>query len=153
MQFTPMNEEQYALRNVWAKGWYACEVAKCEEGKSKAGNSYFKCDTIIFNEMGQQKYVTSYLIAQGEAAWQLRSAAEAFGLLDQYRGGTLMPHDLVGKRAFAKVAIEEDKTGQYDPKNKIGDYRKELPKKLAPKDNHAGKGATSAPELDDEIPF
>jgi hypothetical protein len=153
MQFTPMNEDQYAMRNVWPKGWYACEVAKCEEGKSKKGNSYFKCDTIIFNEKGQQKYVTTYLIAEGEAAWQLRSAAEAFGLLEQYRAGVLAPHDLIGRKAFAKVGIEHDDTGQYDPKNKISDYRDQLPKKLAEKDNHTSSGSGSAPELNDDIPF
>lgn len=149
MPYTTVNEDEYAMRNCWPKGWYPCKIVKCEEGRSQKGNSYFKCENIVYNASGHQKYVTSYLNGEGAAAWQLRSAAEAFGLLEQYRAGTLTPHDLIEKTAYCKVAIEEDETGQYEPKNKIADYRDKMPKKAG----EQAVPATGKPDVDDEIPF
>ncbi|MBZ5673690.1 MAG: hypothetical protein LAP61_05530 [Acidobacteriia bacterium] len=153
MSYQPIDEKEYAMRNVWPKGWYGATVVTAAdsvvEQTSAKGNVMFKTQIDVYNQSGAFKRITCYIIASGQAAWQLRSAAEAFGVLDQYRAGTLRPDDLKGRSGFVKLGIDEDETGQYEPKNVIADYRKELPKKVA----QTMQQPHSADLTDDSIPF
>lgn len=153
MNFTPINEEEYVMRNVWPKGWYPCTVQTCEEGTSQKGNSFLKCEIDVYSATGAFKRITNYIMVDGKAAWQLRAAAEAFGLLEQYRAGALQSHEMVGKSAFVKVGIDEDKTGQYPPKNVISDYRDKLPKKAEQANVTANVNDQPSTDIDDNLPF
>lgn len=153
MQFTPIDEKEYAMRDVWPSGWYAATIGDAPtsviEKISKSGNNMFQVNLIVYGENGGFKLLTAYIMADGKAAFQLREAAEAFGVLEQYREGKLTAEDLKGKSGYVKLGIEEDLTGQYKPKNKIVSYRAELPKNAV-----TPKVDANAPLLgDDEIPF
>jgi dolichyl-phosphate-mannose--protein O-mannosyl transferase len=91
------------------KAKYPCTIVKCEDTKSqKTGDAMFIATVHIFNESGGYRIVTAYTMGEGNAEWQLRSAAEAFNVLESYKMGSINAHDLEGKSAFAKVGIEED---------------------------------------------
>lgn len=155
MKITPMDEKEYSMRNVWPKGVYPCTVVKCEEGVGKnSGSPFFKCETHIFNENGNFRTVTTYVMAGGKAGWQIRSAAEAFNVLDQYRAGELATHDLEGRSAFAKVGIEEDESGQYEPKNIIREFTNKAPKSKEPSATPpSDHPVNTVPMINDDIPF
>lgn len=155
MKVSPVDEKEYAMRNVWPKGVYPCHIAKAEEGNSqKSGDPFFKCEVQIFHDNGGYRTVTAYIMAAGKAAWQLRSAAEAFGVLDKYRAGGIDAHDLEGKSAFAKVGIEEDEKGQYPPKNIIREFTNKPPKSKTVAANHEPPpGHPAAEMVSDDIPF
>lgn len=156
MKVAPVDEKEYSMRNVWPKGVYPCTVAKCEEGASKkSGDPFFKCEVQIFNDAGNYRTVTSYIMGAGKAAWQLRSAAEAFNVLEKYRAGELTTHDIEGKNAYAKVGVEEDESGQYGPKNIIREFTAKPPKSKATDGASAPSGhpVNDEPPLDDSIPF
>ncbi|CAK9249805.1 unnamed protein product [Sphagnum jensenii] len=95
-------------------------------------------------------------MAEGKAAFQLRSCAEAFGVLEQYKSGTLSEDDLKGRTGFVKLGVQVDKEGVYPDKNVIADFRKSMPGKVKAKDIVVKKVNTKAEteqDLSDSIPF
>lgn len=155
MKVAPIDEKEYSMRNTWQKGVYPCTIVKCEEGNSKkSGDPFFKCEVHIFNENGNFRTITTYVMAAGKAAWQLRSAVEAFGVLEKYKAGGVESYDFEGRSAFAKVGIEEDESGQYEPKNIIREFTNKAPKakevSQTPPANHP---VIETPMLNDDIPF
>jgi hypothetical protein len=154
MLIQPVDETEYVMRNVWPKGTYPCTIVKAEEGNSqKTGDPFFKCEVQVFHSNGGFKTITTYVMAAGKAAWQLRSAAEAFGVLEKYRAGGVDAIDFEGKNAFAKLGIEEDETGQYPPKNTIREFTSKPPKSKATNNDGPPPGHPAAADMDDTIPF
>lgn len=159
MNFTPMDEKAYEMRNVWPKGWYNAYVSDHDEavieGASKnTGDKYFKTNFQVYNADGGFKLITTYIMVEGKAEWQMRSAAEALGLLDSYKAGTLQPDDLKGKSCWVRLAEEIDKTGTYAPKNKIADFSATPPKGVTNTAAPAPVSEVKAPaEYDDDMPF
>lgn len=160
MNYEVVTDEAYKMRGVWPKGWYAANVKypgsepTVTVRKSKSELNMFVVDFEVFNTEGALKNIRSYVMAEGKAAWQLRSAAEALGLLEAYRAGTLAADDLVGKSCWVKLDIEEDPTGQYEPKNVIRDYS-DKPKgsATASPSQSVTASASARADLDDDIPF
>ena len=164
-KFTPVSENDYAehqkeqkLRFVWPIGWYSAMISDapdgCTEGLGSSGNMYFKTIFIVYNDEGKEKKVFNYVMAEGKAAFQLRSLAEAVGALDEYKAGILDEDTLKGKTCFVKLGLEKDENGKYDPKNIITQFATTLPgkekslapgKKMTKKENEA--------DLGDSIPF
>jgi hypothetical protein len=102
----------------------------------------------------EYRIVTTHIMAEGNASWQLRSAAEAFGVLETYRMGTLNAHDLEGKSAFAKVGIQEE-SGVYEPKNVIREFTAKAPKAQSAGGNApAGRSVAAGEDFaNQDIPF
>lgn len=123
-----MSEREYkeSRSNIWPAGTYPCEIIKCDEKVSKSGNKMFECVVKLYNDQGHTTNVFSYLIAEGRAAWQLRSAAESFGLLDKYNAGDLDDLDFHGRSAYAVVGIQKA-TDEYPEKNVIKSFKAAAP--------------------------
>lgn len=156
MKIVPMNETEYSMRNVWPKGTYPCHINKAEEGNSqKSGDPFFKFEVQIFNESDNYRTIKAFVMAAGKAQWQLRSAVEAFGLLDKYHNGSVEAFDFEGKDAFAKVGVEEDKSGVFDPKNVIREFTNKAPKakEVTASTDGPPPGHPAAAPIDDSIPF
>lgn len=153
-KFTPVSESDYAARNVWPAGWYAAEITESTERLSQNGNLMFETKFQVFNDDGKHRLITGYVMVDGKAAFQMRACAEAFGVLDEYKAGTLSETDLVGKSGYVKLVVEHDANGTYPDKNKIADYKKSMPGTISAKD--VPKPTSTAPsskDLDDSIPF
>lgn len=155
-KITPISETEYKARNAWPIGWYAATVVdapdSCIEKLSNAGNLMFVTKFQVYNDDGKMKFVTAYIMADGAAAWQLRSASEALGVLDQYRAGEIKENDLKGKSCFVKLGIEIDKDGVYEDKNVIKEFKKKMPGKITAADIPKPTEA-KASYIDDSIPF
>lgn len=170
-KFTPMDDTAYndhkreqAMRFVWPAGWYEATVSDAEDGcterVSNAGNLMFETKFQVFNSEGKMKKITAYVMADGKTAFQLRACAEAFGVLDEYKAGTLSEDDLKGKSGFVKLSVETDPTGTYEPKNVIKDYKNALPGTVARPvtekrkyEIKTSKADVKPDDLDDSIPF
>ncbi len=160
-KYTPVDEEQYATRNILAPGWYPATISNapdgCVERLSSNGNLMFETKFQVFKDDGSFRLITAYVMAEGKAAYQLRSCAEAFGVLEEYKAGNLSEEDLKGKNGYVKVVTDIDKDGLYPDKNKIADFRKSMPGTVSAKDLPKFKPMKSKKEaeadLDDSIPF
>lgn len=122
MNVQPVNEDECELRNVWPVGWYPCTIAAAEEKVSGNGNGFFRCEVQVFSESGLVRRVMANIMDTGNAAFQLREAAEALDLLEKYRAGQPEAADLVGRSAYCKLA------GQYEQTDIVRSRRKEAPK-------------------------
>lgn len=159
-KFEPIDEKEYKARNTWPAGWYSATISDapdgCTERMSNSGNMMFETKIQVFNEDGKMRLITAYILAEGKAAFQLRSAAEAFGVLDEYRAGTLTEDDLKGKSGYVKLGIQIDKDGVYPDKNVIADYKKTMPGTVKAEDIKKPKPQTkkqTEDDLSDNIPF
>jgi hypothetical protein len=127
MKITPIDENEYSSRNLWADGVYPCSIVECEEGASKkTGAAFFKMKVQLFNEENQSTNLFYYMMAEGNAAWQLRAGVEALGLLDNYRAGEISADDFYQKTAYAFVG-HQSATDQYPAKNIIKGFRADPP--------------------------
>jgi len=61
-------------------GWYPSEVVEATEKLSSNGNMMFETKFKVFADNGSFRLLTSYIMATGKAAFQLRSFAEGFDL-------------------------------------------------------------------------
>lgn len=151
MRFQPKSEEEIAAANLLLGGEYAFEVAKAEEGTSKAGNDMVKLQLHILDTEDRNHVVFDYLVHTDGSAYKVRHFAEAVGLLGDYERGEMKAEDMVGRTGHCQVGID-DKNKQYPAKNVIRDYK--------PANGNAGasmpasqKGNGPATIVDDTIPF
>lgn len=155
MKINPISDKEYQESrsfSVWPVGDYPCEIIKCTEKQSKSGNNMFECLVKVFNDKGHSTNIFSYLIADGKAAWTLRSAAEAFGMLEQYKSGEISDVELLGATAYAHVVIKKA-DGQYPEKNIIQYFKAGDSELKQAKQNVSGKKLSSFDDLDDDIPL
>jgi len=159
-KFTPVDETEYKQRNVWPAGFYAATVSDapdgCVEKLSKNGNLMFETMFLVYNDDGKMRQIKTWIMADGKAAFQLRTAAEALDVLEVYKAGTLNEENLKGRSCFVKLAIESDPNGVYDDKNVIRDFKKHVPGKVTAADLpkvEPKTAAETAADLDDSIPF
>ena len=154
MRFNPLSEEEAAAQSadLLSDGQYDYEIREATEEVSKAsGADMLKLEVWVYAATGDRRLVFDYLVNSERAAWRLRSFAESCNLLEQYKTGSLMVADIVGRTGRCQIATQKaDAT--YPAKNIIKGYVKAKatgappsPRKPVP----AGAGT----DLDDEIPF
>ena len=137
MKFQPKTEAEIAESNLWPAGEYDFGVIDATEKVSKSGNPMVEVGLAVYNEEGQQRRVTDYLMEA--MAFKLRHFCEAVGLLHEYEAGMLDPDALVGKTG--RVVLKQDPARDgYNPKNSVKDYV-------------VGAVATKRVDLDDELPW
>jgi len=144
MKFQPKTEKEIAESNLWPVGEYSFEIIEGTDEISKSGNEMIKLKVHVFNDEGNLKTITDYLLES--IAYKLHHAAAACNLTDKYEEGELQGHDFVGKTGTLKLGRQIDKSGQYPDKNSISDY---LPRK----DDFAPSTPRKEDVLDDEIPW
>lgn len=158
MKFQPKTEDE--LSQVLPKGTYEAEVFRAEEKQSKKGNDMLVLGLRVFGPGDKTVLVTDYITES--VAHKLRHFCESCELLDRYESGELEATECLGQSCTVKLKVEEDETGQYPPKNVVGDYvvKKKAPLKMATA-SAAAKKAGAFPDTnaqpvgaaDDDIPF
>ena len=151
MRFEPKTEKQLAEENLLPKGTYPFEVMKATAKQSKKGNDMIELELRIFAQDGKERGLRDWLMpAMGFKLFHFCAYA---GLSQQYDAGTLTSHDCEGKTGFLELTIQEDKTGEFPPRNSVKDYvRPEFRKDAKPALTEAqASNAYSAPTED--VPF
>jgi len=145
MKFTPKTEKELTEENLFPKGVYPFEIIKSEDKTSSKGNEMIVLNLRVFH--GERSmFCNDYLL---EAfGFKLRHAAVTLGLSATYDDGVISAADFTGKSGWAKVGIEEDKSGKYPDKNSILDYVGN-----PSKDPSSQVSVQKAGEDDDDIPF
>lgn len=157
MQFKAKTEKELAEENLIPEGIYPFEVSKAEAKKSKRGNDMIELELRIFTPEGKERGLKDWLMeAMG---FKLFHFCAYTGLSHKYDAGTLNSHDCEGRSGFVKIEIQEDKTGQYPPRNSVRDYVRQEVKKsgaLAPLTaQQIGNlpAGVPAPKTEEDVPF
>lgn len=163
MQFTPMTDEEIKASSdkkefpIYPAGEYPFEIITANEGPSKSSEySRIAINMKIYQLDGSYTWVNDYLSASPKAAFKIRNAAEACGLLENYNAGELAAEDFIRKQGFVKIGVEPA-TDEYFAKNKVVAYvvKKEKVKFDAPPVKAAAKKQIEqfAPIESDDIPW
>jgi hypothetical protein len=120
MQFPPKTEKQLAEENLIPDGVYPFEVMRAEAKKSKAGNDMIALELRIFTPDGKERALNDWLMPQ--MGFKLFHFCAYTGLAQQYESGSLTSHDCEGKQGFVRIGSQEDKSGQFPPRNTVKDY-------------------------------
>ena len=130
MRFTPKSDSELAAELLLPPGIYPVRVSFSEDTTSKkSGEEMIAVKLTVYATDGSERTVRDWLLpSQG---YKLKSACKAFGLSALYDSGAVSAHDLLGAEGFAKIKIEEDKTGKYDPANRVQSYLAERPEEAA----------------------
>lgn len=121
MNFQPKTEQEIAESKLLPRGEYDFEIVDAFEKQSKtSGKPMLELKLKLSNGKGAGRTITDYLLA--EAPEKLRHAADACGLLDKYKTGSLSNNDFRGKRGKLKLGIEKDRKHTYPDKNVVLDY-------------------------------
>jgi len=134
MKFSPKSEKEIAEANLIPVGTYPFEVMEADSKLSKAGNEMIELQLRIFMPDGRERSVMDWLMEK--VAYKLFHFCTYSGLAVEYGNGTLKSTDCVGKTGYCTIAIQEDKTGQYQPRNSVKDYVRPVtnaPGAMAPK--------------------
>lgn len=150
MKFTPRSESE--VSKIFEKGNYKFEVIDANEKTSKNGNEMIHLKLSLYHNSipGKSTMVDTYLLSDNpNFEYLIRHFCVAVGLEDKYNLGTLEAPDCLGCKGIAKVTVEEDKTGNYPPKNRVVDFIEES---SASHGLHINNN-TNSDGLNDDLPF
>jgi hypothetical protein len=120
MRFEAKSENELRRENLIPAGEYGFEVLTAEDKQSAKGNDMIALKLIVYMSDGSQRHVYDWIL---EAfAFKLRHFCEATGLIEDYNAGRLCAADCVGRSGKVKIGINEDKSGDYPPSNRVLDY-------------------------------
>ncbi len=153
MRFQPKSEESIQEERLMAAGEYDFEVNSAEDTTSKNGNEMIKLELRIWDDQGRERILTDFLLEKMAA--KLRHFSDSAGILNQYEQGAMSASACERKQGRVKIAIEEDKTGQYPPKNVVKDYitRKAKPLVASKPRPTVATVPDEAPIENDDVPF
>ena len=145
--FDVANEEGTPARELLPKGKYTAEITDATVGPTKRGNAQMVnlCWTITQGDHENRMVFQSIIIQHSDSPDAQRFGRQRFKDVCAACGITESVTDLgvlQFKPCTISVVIEEDKSGEYPPKNKVV---RVMP--LAP------KGKPGNGELNDAIPF
>lgn len=121
MRFISYTDQELLEMKLLPPGDYEFEVLESKDRVSKNGAEMIELKVCLFDTVsGKQSNVFDYLLES--MAFKLKHFCDACGLSQKYIDGNLQAIDCMGKRGFATVFIQKDKTGQYQDKNAIKDY-------------------------------
>lgn len=142
--FNPKTEQEVLTANLLEKGEYPFVVKSCQAKTSKSGNPMLEVVLCVWDKQGKEHTIFDYLMESME--FKLRHFFVSIGMEESYMKGAIEPASTVGKQGHVKIFIREDKTGQYQPKNAVGDY-------LVAKGEAAPAGMGKVDEFNDDIMF
>jgi hypothetical protein len=148
MQFKPKTEQELKdelALNLLPKGDYDFEVLDATDTLSKAGNEMIKLKLRVYDKQGKGVIVFDYLLES--MAYKFKHFCDTVGLSSQYEAGKVIGEECIGKAGVLEIIIQEDKTGQYGPRNSVKDYVVSVSK-------HAnGQPLAKSDFVDSELPF
>lgn len=149
MKFPPKTKEEAMSAGLVKKGDYQFQVISAKEKISQNGNPMIALMLRIWDESGSEHNIFDNLMMSVE--YKLRHFCYSVGLGEMSEKGEF-DYDLVLNRmGVCKIYIQEDKSGQYAPKNSVSDYliNNDNDNNLIPKKTNEMDNAF----IDDSIPF
>jgi hypothetical protein len=119
MQFKAKTEKEIQEENLIKEGIYPFEVIEATDKKSRNNNDMIELKLRVFDGNSSRQMLDWIMPAM---MFKLFHFCAYTGLNKEYEAGTLSAFDCKGKSGYCKVIIQEDKTGQYPPRNSISDY-------------------------------
>jgi hypothetical protein len=158
MRFEAKSENELRRENLIPAGEYGFEVLTAEDKRSAKGNDMIALKLIVYLSDGSQRHVYDWIL---EAfSFKLRHFCEVTGLIEHYNAGRLCAADCVGRSGKVKLGINEDKSGDYPPSNKVLDYvvakgnaQPAAPMAPAAVQKHAPHKAAPNVDDDEKLPF
>lgn len=120
MNFKPKSDADLSTGNLLPKGEYDFEIVSAIDKVSKQNNEMIELKVLVYIDGTPARQIFDYLMES--VAYKLKHFCYATGLNKKYDEGTLQAFDCYGVSGRCKIAIKEDKTGAYPPKNTITDY-------------------------------
>lgn len=145
--FNPQTEDMLAKASLLEKGEYSFEVQSAIQKVSRSGNSMIELILGVWDIDGRVHQVYDYLMES--MAYKIRHFCYSVGLGEKYELGGFRDSECLGKSGKCKIIIQEDKTGQYRPKNSVQDY---LQLDAVDK-NYKVETTPALDAMDDNIPF
>ena len=108
--------------------WCDSLIAESVESQSKAGNEMIVADFIIYDSPGVHPVIRHYFVASKPG--QFKKLCAALDL--DYASGNIPAASLRGKSIKVLIKIQADDTGQYQDKNVIAAFAKEIPAGVPP---------------------
>lgn len=120
MKFTPKSKEEALTVGLLQKGNYPFVVVKAEERISKSNNPMIKVLLKVWDDSGREYLVYDYLMESIEH--KLRHFCYSIGHGEMSEKGEFDCDLVKNKQGVCKIYTQEDKSGQYQPKNAVADY-------------------------------
>ena len=150
--FDVEHEEGTPPRTLLPKGWYEAEITQASVSRTKNGSEQMVslAWTITGGEYENRIVFQGILIqhtsedAQRFGRQKFKDVCSACGITEPVTDLTVLQY----KKCSIYVGIEQDKTGEYEPKNKVarvGSHAASL--------TGAGASAPAGKELNDQIAF
>jgi hypothetical protein len=121
MNFESKSERQIIEESLLEKGDYDATVLTAENDTSKAGNEMIVLQLQVFGQNGRTVPLKDWLLPS--MPMKLIRFCQSAGLMDLYNKGQLQAGDCIGRDVCVAVKVEEDKSGQYPPQNKVAGYK------------------------------
>lgn len=149
MKFEPKTREEAMSIGLLKKGDYPFQVISAKEKISQNGNPMIALMLRVWDESGGEHNVFDNLMMSVE--YKLRHFCYSVGLGEMSEKGEFDCDLVINKMGVCKLYIQEDKNGQYPPKNSVADY-------LINNDNEANLTLKKTSEInndfkDDDVPF
>lgn len=121
MEFNPTDGAPRSSFELLPAGEYDIEVLEAEERESQKGNQMIALTLQAKHPDGYDARVWDYLVSVPAAIFKIKMFCEATGLGKKFEGGKLTAEDCVGKRARAKIVVDEGRDG-FGDRNSVSDY-------------------------------
>ena len=121
MEFNPTDGAPRSSFELLPAGEYDIEVLEAEERQSQKGNQMIALTLQAKHPDGYDARVWDYLVSVPAAIFKIKMFCEATDLAKQFEGGKLTAEDCVGKRARAKIVVDEGRDG-FGDRNSVSDY-------------------------------
>jgi hypothetical protein len=125
MKITPRSEQEIGELGVLPEGKYDFEVIHAQEEQSKRGNEMLHIVCRVWPDNGAVPVrVHDYLLdlPYKGMATKLRQFCLATGLAQAYEQGNLLAENIIARSGRCEIAIQKDKTGEYEDRNVIANY-------------------------------
>ena len=121
MEFNPEDGATKSGFELLPPGDYDIEVIESEERTSQKGNQMIALTLQAKHPDGYESRIWDYLVSVPAAVFKIKMFCDATGLTKHYEGGKLTAKDCLGKRAKARVIVEEGRDG-FGDRNSVAEY-------------------------------
>jgi hypothetical protein len=152
MKFIPRDctEKQIQESALIPNGDYDFEIVKATEKKSKAGNIMMELKLKVWDSNGKERFMFDFLLTDTDMMmFKFKHFCESVGLQSQFELGEVTEGDCLNKSGRVRIFIQQDKSGQYGPRNSVKDYLS-VTGSVSSKSDISGK---NDPFQDSDIPF
>ncbi|MDP6986924.1 MAG: DUF669 domain-containing protein [Phycisphaerales bacterium] len=152
MEFNPEDGASRSGFELLPAGEYDIEVIESEERTSQKGNQMIALTLQTKHPDGYDSRVWDYLVSVPAAVFKIKMFCDATGLTSRFEAGKLTAEDCLGKRAKARITVEEGREG-FGDRNSVAEYLGGGGGEPQGEPQTAAKATAPAPVGDSDIPF